>query len=80
MRLSSGLDQLDYNGKPKHQYVSLCFPKNLIQLESIGNPAGIGQGTGFGLRERDRDGIELGHRVRRDHVLRDRDETETRLD
>ena len=33
----------------------------LIQLESIGNPAGIGQGTGFGLRERDRDGIGLGH-------------------
>ena len=27
----------------------------------IGNPAGIGQGTGFGLRERDWDGIGLGH-------------------
>ena len=31
------------------------------EVESIGNPAGIGQGTGFGLRERDRDGIGLGH-------------------
>ena len=29
------------------------------QVESIGNPAGIGKGTGFGLRERD--GIGLGH-------------------
>ena len=28
---------------------------------SIGNPAGIGKGTGFRLRERDRDGIVLGH-------------------
>ena len=28
---------------------------------SIGNPAGIGKGTGFRLRERDRDGIGLGH-------------------
>ena len=31
------------------------------EVESIGNPAGIGQGTGFVLRERDRDGIGLGH-------------------
>ena len=31
------------------------------EVESIGNPAGIGKGTGFGLRERDRDGIGLGH-------------------
>ena len=29
------------------------------EVESIGNPAGIGKGTGFGLRERD--GIGLGH-------------------
>ena len=29
------------------------------KVESIGNPAGIGQGTGFGLR--DWDGIGLGH-------------------
>ena len=35
------------------------FPKK--EVERIGNPAGIGQGTGFGLRERDRDGIVLGH-------------------
>ena len=31
------------------------------KVESIGNPAGIGKGTGFGLRDRDRDGIVLGH-------------------
>ena len=31
------------------------------EVQSIGNPAGIGKGTGFGLRERDRDGIGLGH-------------------
>ena len=31
------------------------------EVESIGNPAGIGKGTGFGLRDRDRDGIGLGH-------------------
>ena len=31
------------------------------KVESIGNPADIRQGTGFGLRERDRDGIGLGH-------------------
>ena len=30
------------------------------EVESIGNPAGIGKGTGFGLRERERDGIGLG--------------------
>ena len=29
------------------------------EVKSIGNPAGIGKGTGFGLRERD--GIGLGH-------------------
>ena len=29
------------------------------EVKSIGNPAGIGKGTGFGLR--DRDGIGLGH-------------------
>ena len=29
------------------------------EVKSIGNPAGIGKGTGFGLRERDRDGIGL---------------------
>ena len=38
------------------QYASLCFPKK-EEVESIGNPAGIGQGTGLGLR--DRDGIGL---------------------
>ena len=38
----------------------LMFSKK-EEVESIGNPAGIGQGTGFGLRERDRDGIGLGH-------------------
>ena len=31
------------------------------EVKSIGNPAGIGKGTGFGLRERDRDGIGLRH-------------------
>ena len=39
------------------------------EVESIGNPAGIGQGTGFGLRERDRDGIGLGYyRLRANNV------------
>ena len=33
----------------------------LEEVKSIGNPAGIGKGTGFRLRERDRDGIVLGH-------------------
>ena len=45
MQLSSGDYMLQY-----------VFKK---EAESIGNPAGIGQGTGFGLR--DRDGIGLGH-------------------
>ena len=42
---------------------SICFImfSKKEEVESIGNPAGIGQGTGFGLRERDRDGIGLGH-------------------
>ena len=31
------------------------------EIKSIGNPVGIGKGTGFGLWERDRDGIGLGH-------------------
>ena len=29
------------------------------EVKSIGNPAGIGKGTGFGLRERDRDGTHI---------------------
>ena len=36
------------------------FPQKEV-VKSIGNPAGIGKGTGFELRERDRDGIGLGH-------------------
>ena len=36
----------------------ICFPK---KKRCIGNPAGIGKGTGFGLWERDWDGIGLGH-------------------
>ena len=35
------------------------LPSNPNSSQSIGNPAGIGKGTGFGLR--DRDGIGLGH-------------------
>ena len=38
---------------------SRFFFKKYPFIESIGNPAGIGKGTGFGLR--DRDGIGLGH-------------------
>ena len=37
------------------------------EVESIGNPAGIGKGTGFGLRERD--GIGLGHYRLRDTLV-----------
>ena len=40
------------------------------EVESIGNPAGIGKGTGFGLRERDRDGIGLGHYRLRASIFR----------
>ena len=40
--------------------IPICFPKK-EEVKSIGNPAGIGKGTGFGLREWDRDGIGLGH-------------------
>ena len=32
---------------------------NKEEIKSIGNPAGIGKGTGFGLRDRDQDGIGI---------------------
>ena len=42
------------------------------EVKSIGNPAGIGKGTGFGLRERDRNGIGLGHyRLRATSILKE---------
>ena len=44
---------------PKNESVVCC--KHCKANERIGNPAGIGKGTGFELRERDRDGIGLGH-------------------
>ena len=47
-----------YNRKHKKNFN--MFSKK-EEVESIGNPAGIGKGPGFGLRERDRDGIGLGH-------------------
>ena len=55
MGLSSGPIGLQWE-------TSICFImfSKKEEVESIGNPAGIGQGTGFGLRERDRDGIGLG--------------------
>ena len=56
MRLSSGSMELRYI--KKIQYV---FYKKKEVVKSIGNPAGIGQGTGLGLRERDRGGIGLRH-------------------
>ena len=40
-------------------WIVVWFVLVFCLVESIGNPAGIGQGTGFGLRERD--GIGLGH-------------------
>ena len=40
---------------PKNESVVCC--KHCKANERIGNPAGIGKGTGFGLR----DGIGLGH-------------------
>ena len=52
------------SGHTKISKPSGAFPSIITGLEevkSIGNPAGIGKGTGFWLRERDRDGIGLGH-------------------
>ena len=56
MRLSSGPIGLQWE-------TSICFImfSKKEEVESIGNPAGIGQGTGFGLGEQDRDEIGLGH-------------------
>ena len=42
-------------------YISKNKFSNKEEVKSIGNPAGIGNGTGFGLRERDWDGIGLGN-------------------
>ena len=50
---------MDHNGRHKKNFNQLFLQNEVV--ESIGNPAGIGQGTGLGLQEQDRDGISLGH-------------------
>ena len=51
--------------KPYHHFDQVGLTKQYVfpqeeVVKSIGNPAGIGQGTGLGLRERDWDRIGLG--------------------